>query len=229
MTVGDTLGEAASVTRSRLSRRERAEEVARLLDLVGLDERHAGRLPRELSGGQRQRVAIARALAVSPQVLIADEITSALDASVQSAILNLLRSIQARLGLTVLFISHNLAVIRYVSDAIAVMYLGQIVELAPTAQLVSAPQHPYTRAMLAAVPSVGGVLDPAAQNGGGTMDAEPPDPHDPPSGCRFHTRCRVGPLTHPERTVCRVIDPVADAATRLHQAACHFVPTDVNQ
>jgi peptide/nickel transport system ATP-binding protein len=218
MTVGETIGEAVAA-HGRVGRRRRRDEVERLLELVALDVDHARRLPRELSGGQRQRVAIARALAAEPRILIADEVTSALDASVQGAILNLLRDLQARLGLTVLFISHNLAVVRYVSDVVAVMYLGKVVEIATTDELLERPQHPYTRALLDAVPQLGAVPVELAD---GLLDADPPDPHDPPPGCRFHTRCPVGPLAMPERTICATDDPDAAAAARLHQAACHF-------
>ncbi len=218
MTVGETIGEAVAA-HGRVGRRQRQDEVERLLELVALDVDHARRLPRELSGGQRQRVAIARALAAEPSILIADEVTSALDASVQGAILNLLRDLQAQLGLTVLFISHNLAVVRYVSDVVAVMYLGKVVEIASTDELLERPQHPYARALLDAVPQLGAV---PVELAAGLLDADPPDPHDPPSGCRFHTRCPVGPLALPERTICATDDPDAGAAARLHQAACHF-------
>jgi peptide/nickel transport system ATP-binding protein len=217
MTVGETIDEAVTAL-GRFGRRERAAEVARLLDLVSLEAAHTQRLPRELSGGQRQRVAIARALATEPQVLVADEITSALDVSVQGAILNLVRDLQTRLGLTVLFISHDLSVVRYVSDAIAVMYLGKIVEAGATDELVVDPQHPYTRTLLDAVPQLGG----AATQGSGLLDTDPPDPHDPPSGCRFHTRCPVGPFVHQSRADCVSDDPEPGAAGRRHQAACHY-------
>jgi peptide/nickel transport system ATP-binding protein len=149
MTAGATLAEALA---AHVPRRARPAEVERLLDLVALNSRHAARFPRELSGGQRQRVAIARALAVRPEVLIADEITSALDASVQGAILNLLRDLHRRLALTMLFISHDLSVVRYVSDTIAVLHDGKLVEHAPTDALLTRPGHAYTRTLLAAVP-----------------------------------------------------------------------------
>ncbi|MEV7186418.1 ATP-binding cassette domain-containing protein [Kitasatospora sp. NPDC093102] len=153
MTVRQTLAEAATVFR-RLDRRARTERVTELLELVGLDPRLADRLPRQLSGGQRQRVAIARALAVEPGLLIADEITSALDVSVQAAVLNTIRELQRRLGLSMLFIGHNLPAVCHVSDVVAVMRYGRIVETAPTETILRTPQHPYTRTLLAAVPSL---------------------------------------------------------------------------
>ncbi|MGW0934569.1 ABC transporter ATP-binding protein [Streptomyces sp. NPDC002666] len=153
MTVRQTLTEAAG-TFHRLDRRARTARVTALLDLVGLDPRFADRLPRQLSGGQRQRVAIARALAPGPGLLIADEITSALDVSVQAAVLNTIRGLQRRLGLSMLFIGHNLPAVCYVSDEVAVMRHGRIVETAPTETLLRAPQHPYTRTLLASVPSL---------------------------------------------------------------------------
>lgn len=153
MTVGETIREALSAHR-KVSRADRIAETAQLLELVTLDPTLEAVLPSRLSGGQRQRVGLARALAVEPDVLIADEITSALDASVQSAILNLVRELRARLDLTILFIGHNLGAVRYVADIIAVMHLGKIVEVAPTDELFGDPQHPYTRSLLDSVPQI---------------------------------------------------------------------------
>jgi peptide/nickel transport system ATP-binding protein len=224
MTVGESIVEAMPRGAHRGAAARRAE-VARLLGLVNLDADRADALPAQLSGGQRQRVALARALAGRPKVVIADEITSALDVSVQGTVLNLVRDLQQRLGLSMLFISHNLAVVRYVSDVIAVMYLGSIVEVGPTDQLLTDPQHPYTRDLLAAAPSLAtamhldsGVADEVPAG----IDTEPADPHHPPAGCRYHPRCPIGPLARPERTVCVDVDPGEGAPARPHLAACHF-------
>jgi peptide/nickel transport system ATP-binding protein len=218
MAIGESITEAMPRDTSRGARRE---EVARLLDLVQLDPERAAMLPGQLSGGQRQRVALARALAGNPKVLIADEITSALDVSVQGAVLNLVRDVQRRLALSMLFISHNLAVVRYVSDVVAVMYLGRIVEAGPAGQVLTDPQHPYTRDLLAAAPSAHrGLLDDTGDDP--LADTEPADPHHPPPGCRYHPRCPIGPLVHTDRTLCVSADPTDDAAHRPHRAACHF-------
>jgi peptide/nickel transport system ATP-binding protein/oligopeptide transport system ATP-binding protein len=166
--------------------RSRAARVSELLALVGLPPDAAGRYPHEFSGGQRQRIAIARALVLEPKLLIADEPVSALDVSIQSQIINLLAELRVRLGLAMLFISHDLSVIRHVSDRIAVMYLGRIVEIASTAEIFDRPTHPYTRALLSAVPHT----DPARRRERILLSGEMPDPARPPSGCAFHTRCR---------------------------------------
>jgi peptide/nickel transport system ATP-binding protein len=221
MTIGDSIGEAVPRGTRAADRRS---EVARLLELVELDPSRAAAYPGQLSGGQRQRVALARALAAQPQVIVADEITSALDVSIQGTVLNLVRRLQAELGTSMLFISHNLAVVRYVASEIAVMYLGRIVEHGPTAEVLADPQHPYTRDLLAAVPdSTPGrpaplAVDPALA---AVAAAEPADPHSPPPGCRYHPRCPIGPLVHADRDVCRTTEPSTD---HLHAAACHFAP-----
>jgi peptide/nickel transport system ATP-binding protein len=221
MTVGAAIAEAAGTGR-RASRAVRAKEVEDLLELVHLDPAVMRELPSRLSGGQRQRVALARALAVRPDVLIADEITSALDVSVQSAVLNLLRDLRTRLGISILFVSHNLATVRYVSDTLAVMYLGRLVEAGPAGALVSEPQHPYTRSLLDAVPRLGVSI---RDVGTSTLDAvEPPDPRHPPSGCHLHPRCPVGPMVDPTRQICIEADPREGARERVHRAACHFAP-----
>lgn len=215
MSVGASIGEAI---RERTDRRAR---VAELLEQVHLEPSVASRLPGSLSGGQRQRVAVARALAARPEVIIADEITSALDVSVQGAVLNLVKEVCGDLGLSMLFISHNLSVVRYVSDVIAVMYMGRIVESAPTEQLMSDPQHPYTQMLLGSTLSVGDTLLEESSAPEPVRFAEPADPHHVPAGCRFHPRCPVGPLVL-DRPACLTDDPVDGADGRRHRAACHF-------
>jgi peptide/nickel transport system ATP-binding protein len=215
MTVGATIGETVPrrdpATATPLDRRS---EVGRLLELVELDADLAGAFPGQLSGGQRQRVALARALAARPDVVIADEITSALDVSVQGTVLNLLRTVLRELGVSMLFISHNLAVVRYVATSIAVMYLGRIVEHGPAVDVLGDPQHPYSRDLVAAVP------DPSAPPGDPAVaDAEPADPHHPPTGCGYHPRCPIGPFVLADRDRCRTEVPTTD---HRHHAACHY-------
>lgn len=214
----------ASIAEALPERRDRNARVAELLDRVHLEPSVAGRPPGSLSGGQRQRVAVARALATRPSVIIADEITSALDVSVQGAVLNLVREVTGDLGISMLFISHNLSVVRHVSDVVAVMYMGQIVELAPTEQLLTDPQHPYTRRLLSSTLSVGDTLRDESHVPEQVRLAEPADPHHVPQGCSFHPRCPVGPLVL-DRPPCRTEDPLAGAADRPHRAACHFPGT----
>ncbi len=185
MTVLDIVGEPLLVHGVR-SRREREERVRELLAQVGLKPQHLRRYPHAFSGGQRQRIAIARALALHPKLIVADEPVSALDVSVQAQVLNLLAELQERLGLTYLFIAHNLSVVRHISDRVAVMYVGRLVELTSVDRIFSAPKHPYTEALLSAVP----VPEPGHRRDRVLLAGEVADPSNPPSGCHFHPRCR---------------------------------------
>ena len=218
MTIGATLAEAIRLRDGHPGSRGAARgEVADLLELVTLPPALAERYPNQLSGGQLQRACIARALARRPKLLILDEVTSALDVSVQAAILNLLQDLRQRLKLTYLCISHDLSVISYLCERVMVLYLGQASELANWSDLSGHPRHPYTRTLLDSVPQVHGEVVRASAGG------DIPDPRRPPSGCRFHTRCPVGPLTHPERTRCINEDPHAHPANGNGRfAACHF-------
>jgi len=194
-----------------LSRKEREDEVLRLLDLVGLPSTAARKFAHEFSGGQRQRIGIARAIALKPKLVVCDEPVSALDVSIQSEILNLLLDLQENLGLTYLFIAHNLAVVRHISDRIGVMYLGKLVEVAPAEELYRAPRHPYTKALLDSIPNP----DPTKKKQLQTIAGEIPSPRNPPSGCRFHTRCAFA------TDKCKKDEPVM-AGKDGHSVACHF-------
>lgn len=212
MTVGQIVAEPLAV-HSVGSKPEQREKVAELLRVVGLDPDYANRYPHQFSGGQRQRIGIARALALNPDFIVADEPVSALDVSVQAQVVNLLQDLQAQFGLTYLFISHGLAVVKHISSRVGVMYLGKLVELASADDIYSKPLHPYTQALLAAIP----LPDPDAnkrevQRLGGDV----PTPLNPPSGCRFHTRC-------PQATErCKLEEPTFAEITPGHWAACHL-------
>jgi oligopeptide/dipeptide ABC transporter ATP-binding protein len=211
MTVRQTLEEplVAHGIGTAASRRARADE---LLQLVNLSAHHAARYPHEFSGGQRQRVGIARALALQPDLVVCDEAVSALDVSIQAQVINLLKELQARLGLAYLFIAHDLAVVKHMADRVAVMYLGRLVEVAPKEALFADPRHPYTRMLISAIPAA----HPAAQRAPVEVRGDLPSPADPPSGCPFHTRCPFA-VERCRREV-PALAPVGDAS---HLAACH--------
>jgi oligopeptide/dipeptide ABC transporter ATP-binding protein len=211
MKVGSIISEPLKI-HTNLSRPDRLKRAAESLEVVGLGARDLDRYPHEFSGGQRQRIGIARALVLRPKLILCDEPVSALDVSIQSQILNLLRQLQQDFGLTYIFIAHGLNVIKHVSDRVAVMYLGKIVEEAPADAVFRTPMHPYTKALIAAIP----VPNPAARRIRATLEGDVPSPLNPPPGCRFHTRCsQVMP-------VCSAQEPVSFEVAPGHRVACHL-------
>jgi oligopeptide transport system ATP-binding protein len=215
MTVGDIIAEPLDNFRA-MRGRKRSARVQQLLEIVGLNPNFNNRYPHEFSGGQRQRIGIARALALNPALVVCDEAISALDVSIQAQIVNLLEDLQREFKLTYLFIAHDLSVVRHISDRVMVMYLGKIVEIADSTETYSNPKHPYTKALLSAIP----VPDPKIQRGRRLVEltGEIPSPIKPPPGCRFHTRCPIARVPTP----CAEVEPPLEEKLRGHLAACHF-------
>lgn len=215
MTVGDIVGEALDIHRLASGKKDRNDRIIRLLDRVGLNSEHANRYPHEFSGGQRQRIGIARALAVDPEFLVCDEPISALDVSIQAQIVNMFEDLQRDLGLTYLFIAHDLSVVKHISNRIGVMYLGKIVELADNYELIFHSVHPYTKSLISAIP----VADPvkSRERQRIILEGDVPSPLNPPSGCRFRTRCRYA------TDICAQKEPVFTEVAPGHFAACHHL------
>jgi len=211
MRIGDCIAEPLKLYK-KVSKEQRNEKIMELIETVGLNPEHVNRYPHELSGGQNQRAVIARILAINPEFIVADEPTSALDVNVQAQILYLLRDVKKKFGLTCLFISHDLEVVKIMTDRVAVMYLGKLVEIGKTNEIFNDARHPYTKALLSAIP----VADPEVKRKRIILEGEMPNPMDPPSGCRFHTRCQYS-----ER-ICETEEPVMVEVGNQHHAACHL-------
>lgn len=215
MTVGDIVGEAIDVHKMASSKQERYDIIIEMLRRVGLNSEHANRYPHEFSGGQRQRVGIARALAVRPEFIVCDEPISALDVSIQAQVINMFEDLQSEMGLTYLFIAHDLSAVKHISNRIGVMYLGNMVELADSYELITRPLHPYTRSLISAIP----IADPktARESKRIVLEGDVPSPLNPPSGCRFRTRCPYA------TEQCGAETPVWREVEKDHFAACHHV------
>mgnify|MGYP001262161514 CR=1 FL=1 len=215
MTVGDIVGEAIDIHHLAKSAQERQDRIIELLSLVGLNSEHANRYPHEFSGGQRQRVGIARALAVNPEFIVCDEPISALDVSIQAQVVNMFEDLQEQLGLTYLFIAHNLSVVKHISNRIGVMYLGKLVELADSYELTFHSVHPYTRSLISAIPIADPKVNRAAHRI--VLQGDVPSPVNPPSGCRFRTRCPYADAC------CAESEPEWKEVSPGHYAACHHL------
>lgn len=215
MTVGDIVGEAIDIHKLAANKKERHDRIISMLEKVGLNSEHANRYPHEFSGGQRQRVGIARALAVNPQFIVCDEPISALDVSIQAQVVNMFEELQEQMGLTYLFIAHDLSVVKHISDRIGVMYLGKMVELADSYELVARSLHPYTKSLISAIP----IADPIKARASKriVLQGDVPSPLNPPTGCRFRTRCPYAD------ECCAQKEPEWREVEKGHYVACHHV------
>ena len=213
MSVAAIIGEALTIHKLTKTPQEYEARIVQLLETVGLNADHMRRYPHEFSGGQRQRIGIARALAVNPKLIVCDEAVSALDVSIQAQVINLLEDLQEQFSLTYIFIAHDLSVVEHISDRVAVMYLGRIVEIAPAQALYTDPKHPYTEALLSAVP----IPDPSIKRKRIPLVGDVPSPIRPPSGCHFHTRCPIA-----QKPLCNTEKPVLKQTGEGHYVACHL-------